>query len=65
MRVVSGLIQPTVRWLPDGQKLLYTTGTDTTVDAWVVGIDGAHRKHVLHRESIEGVAWLPATRSRR
>ena len=58
-RVVSGLVHPLVRWSPDGRKLLYTTGNNSGVDAWVVDIDGTHRRRVLHREPIEGIAWRP------
>jgi Tol biopolymer transport system component len=58
-RVVSGLVHPLVRWSPDGRKLLYTTGNNSGVDAWVVDIDGTHRRRVLHHEPIEGIAWRP------
>src|SRR6266545_5467588 len=58
-RVVSGLVHPLVRWSPDGRKLLYTTGKNSGVDAWVVDVDGTHRRRVLHHEPIEGIAWRP------
>jgi Tol biopolymer transport system component len=58
-RVVSGLVHPLVRWSPDGRKLLYTTGNNSGVDAWVVDIDGTHRRRLLHHEPIEGIAWRP------
>src|SRR4051812_6350122 len=53
-------VAPLVRWSPDRRKLLYTTGRDTAIDAWVVNIDGTHRTRVIHHQSIEGIAWRPA-----
>jgi Tol biopolymer transport system component len=61
-RVVSGLVQPLVRWSPDGRKLLYTTGKDSSVNAWVVDLDGTHPRRILHRQAIEGIAWRPASK---
>jgi Tol biopolymer transport system component len=61
-RIVSGLVKPLVRWSPDGRKLLYATGNDTRVDAWVVDVEGTHRRRVLHDQPIEGIAWRPAVR---
>jgi Tol biopolymer transport system component len=61
-RIVSGLVKPLVRWSPDGRKLLYTTGKDTGVDAWVVDVNGTHRRRVLHHHRIEGIAWRPASK---
>jgi TolB protein len=61
-RVVGGLVHPLVRWSPDGRKLLYTSDSYPAADAWVADIDGTHRRRVLHRQRIEGIAWRPALR---
>ena len=58
--LVSGLLNPVVRWSPDGRKLLYTSGNFPGMDAWIADLDGTHRKHVLHERAIFGIAWRPA-----
>jgi len=56
---VVGHFRPLVRWSPDGRKLLYTSGPAD--DVWTADVDGTHRRRILHRVRIDGIAWRPGS----
>jgi TolB protein len=58
-RILGGLHSPLVRWSPDGTKLLYTSGSMFRGDVWTADVDGTHRRRILRRVAIEGIAWRP------
>jgi TolB protein len=58
-RILGGLHSPLVRWSPDGRKLLYTSGSEFRGDVWTADVDGTHRRRILRRVAIEGIAWRP------
>lgn len=59
-RILRGLHSPLVRWSPDGRTLLYTSsGSDFRGDVWTADVAGTHRRRILHRVAIEGIAWRP------
>jgi hypothetical protein len=65
-RILRALRNPRVRWSPDGRKLLYTSSIPNPAsrysdDVWTAGVDGTHRRRVLHRVAIEGIAWRPGS----
>ena len=57
-RILRGLSYPLVRWSPDGRKLLYTS---EKADVWTGDVDGTHRRRILHRVVIDGIAWRPGS----
>jgi Tol biopolymer transport system component len=59
-RIVNGLVNPVVRWSPDGRKLLYTSDDHARADAWIADVDGTHRRRMLHDQPIYGITWRPA-----
>ena len=61
-RILRGLRNPLVRWSPDGRKLLYTSGSTFRGDVWTAGVDGTHRRRILHRVAIDGIAPRFVTR---
>jgi WD40 repeat protein len=60
-RILRGLRNPVVRWSPDGRKLLYTSDLGSRADVWTVDVDGTHRRRILHRVAIIGIAWRPGS----
>jgi len=62
-RIIRGLRSPIVRWSPDGRKLLYTSGpaVGPRIDVWTADVDGTHRRRILHRVRIDGIAWRPGS----
>ena len=60
---VVGHFRPLVRWSPDGRKLLYTSGpaVGAGIDVWTADVDGTHRRRILHRVRIDGIAWRPGS----
>ena len=63
-RILRGLRNPLVRWSPDGRKLLYTSGGTYGArpgDVWTADRDGTHRRRILHRVTMEGIAWRPGS----
>jgi dipeptidyl aminopeptidase/acylaminoacyl peptidase len=59
-RILSGLHNPLVRWSPDGRKLLYTSrGARGRDDVWTADRDGTHRRRILYRVRVVGIAWRP------
>jgi TolB protein len=60
-RIIRGLRSPIVRWSPDGRKLLYTSESGKRADVWIADVDGTHRRRILHRVDIEGIAWRPGS----
>ncbi len=58
-RIIGGLRAPSVRWSPDGRKLLYTNAVGEGAGVWIMNRDGAKRVRVLHKAYVNGVAWQP------
>jgi Tol biopolymer transport system component len=50
---------PTVRWSPDGRKLLYTTQAGAKTELWLMNTDGTHRVRILRDAYIGGADWQP------
>lgn len=50
---------PTVRWSPDGGKLLYTTNAGAKTELWVMNTDGTERVRILRDTYIAGADWQP------